>query len=82
LSSLGLEGGPKLIDYVGGLASVLGEVTSEEKADLYQELTLDPTYEPLAHQLRAELVPGESIWMCPRGELSIFPPQTVLSLRF
>ena len=48
----------ELIDYVGGLASALREATDEEKADLYQELGLDLTYEPLAHQLRAELVPG------------------------
>ncbi|WP_157987788.1 hypothetical protein [Jiangella endophytica] len=50
----------ELIDYVGGLPAALREATDEEKADLYEGLGLDLSYEPLAHQLRAELVPGVS----------------------
>lgn len=56
--TIAVEEVKELIAYVGGLASALREATDEEKADLYQELGLDLTYEPLAHQLRAELVPG------------------------
>ncbi|WP_198663984.1 hypothetical protein [Jiangella endophytica] len=79
--AMAVEDVQELNDHVGGLAAALESATDHEKADLYQELLLSLTYEPLAHQLRAELVPGVRLSGRVRGgELSIFPPQAVLNL--
>ncbi|PZF82326.1 hypothetical protein [Jiangella anatolica] len=52
------------IDQVGGLALALGSATDDEKADRYQKLGLNATYEPLAHQLQRSLCQGSR---CVRG---------------